>query len=102
MRTGPAVCHTVRRLEQKDDSESARLQSPVSGSLAGMGDDDTAACLAVAEDFARAWLAHASAGEVAAIVIERPKIPRDLDALMIQQATLSLGVTQSMTSHVDQ
>ncbi len=40
-----------------------------------------------AETFARRWLANATEGEVAALVAGKPKIPRELDAQMLQEAT---------------
>ncbi|MFZ0666139.1 MAG: NYN domain-containing protein [Acidimicrobiales bacterium] len=45
-----------------------------------------------AKEFARHWLEQTTSSEVAAIVADRPRIPRDLDALILQHAVRATGV----------
>lgn len=45
-----------------------------------------------AESFARDWIAKATGSEITAIISGRPRIPRDLDALMLQHAVHALGI----------
>lgn len=45
-----------------------------------------------AEQFARDWLAKATSSELAALVSGRPRIPRDLDALLLQHTARASGV----------
>lgn len=44
------------------------------------------------EEFAREWLGKAAPSEVSAILAERPRIPREMDALMLQHAVRATGI----------
>jgi hypothetical protein len=58
--------------------------SPVSASAGACAED--------AEKFAHEWVAKATASEIAAIVADRPRIPRPIDALMLQHAVQASGL----------
>lgn len=56
------------------------------------GRSDAELYVEYARQFAHEWLAKATAAEIGRVVIHRPKVPRPLDALMLENAAGVLGV----------
>jgi hypothetical protein len=70
----------------------AEFRTTPPSSIATPGSADVAGFVTCAKEFARQWLEKATPSEVAAIVTNRPRIPRDLDALILQHAVHATGV----------
>jgi hypothetical protein len=64
----------------------------VSTRPAELAPPDTASYTVHAEQFAREWVSKATAEEIAAIVADRPRIPRELDASMLQYTVRAANV----------
>ena len=82
-------------LSKRQPATPAPTKAPATmapSSTAGEQTAPTTDPAAVAEEFARDWLAKASAEDIAAIVAGRPKVPRTLDALMLQHAVQATGL----------